>query len=59
MGVCIKMVPTFFTCTFANYKLSALPCVGIAIAGALNIMGEKISGDGENLRINCYVRYLV
>jgi hypothetical protein len=43
IGDCIKMDPTFFNCTFVGYKLSALPCIGIAIAGALNIMGEKIS----------------
>jgi len=43
MGDCIKMGPTFFTCAFVDYKLCALPCVGIAIVGALNIMGEKIS----------------
>ena len=43
MGDCIIMGPSFFACTFVDYKLSALPCVGTGIAGALNIMGEKIS----------------
>jgi hypothetical protein len=43
IGDYIKVGPTFFTCKFVDNKLSALPCVGIAIVGTLNIMGEKIS----------------
>jgi hypothetical protein len=43
IGNNIKVGPTFFTCTVVDNKLSALPCVDIAIIGALNIMDEKIS----------------
>jgi hypothetical protein len=42
MGEYIKIGPTFFTCTFVDCKLSAHHCVGIAIVGTLNFMGEKI-----------------